>query len=50
MHKASFVYNFLIDFIGEIIFDKNSPLSPPDIVFGPDDEEFTISLDELKVL
>jgi len=32
----------------EIIFDKNSPQHPPDIVFGSEDEEFSIPLENLK--
>ena len=36
-------------FEGEVIFDRNRPLFPPDVIFGPNDDEFSLSLQELKV-
>ncbi|XP_065056484.1 BRISC and BRCA1-A complex member 2-like [Rhopilema esculentum] len=32
----------------EVIFDRNEPNLPPDVVFGPDDEDFCPDLNKLK--
>ena len=36
---------------GEVIFDRNQPTQPPDIIFSPQDEllEFNADIDKLKV-
>lgn len=40
------IADFLISW--EVIFDRNRPLFPPDVIFGPNDDEFSLSLQELK--
>lgn len=36
-------------FAGEIIFSKTQPYLPPDVIFGPEDDEFFPNIEELEV-
>lgn len=46
-----FDLNCAMCLLGEVIFDRNHPTLPPDIIFSPQDEllEFDPDIDRLKV-
>ena len=45
------IYMMFYVFVGEVIFDRNHPTRPPDIIFSTQDEllEFDPDVDKLKV-
>lgn len=47
--KLAALFTFLV---GELIFDRNHPLEPPDIIFSPKDDstDFNPSIEDLPVI